>query len=45
MNEKTERIKKLYAKGMSLEGIAKKIGYGNNIEAGIERIKLALMIK
>lgn len=44
MNEKTERIKKLYAKGLSFESIAKKIGYGNNLEAGIERVKLALKL-
>jgi len=40
---KTIRIKKLAEKGMTVEQIARKIGYGNPpSEAGIERVKETL---
>jgi hypothetical protein len=41
MNQKDERIIKLYRKGLSLAVIAKKIGY-TDIEEGIQRVKEGL---
>jgi len=43
LNHKTERIKKLHRKGMALEQIARKIGYGNPpTEEGLQRVRDAL---
>ncbi len=44
MNQKTERIRKLYERGITSKGeIAKKIGYGGAIEKGIERVTEAFI--
>lgn len=45
MNHKDERIKKLWQSGLKDPfSIAKKLGYDdNNIEAGIERVREALV--
>ena len=43
MTNKDLRIKKLYQKGLSIEQISRKIGYGDS-EAGIERVKQSLKI-
>lgn len=40
MNQKDQRIKKLYEKGMDVSQIARKIGYSpGNLQAGIERVQ------
>lgn len=42
MNQKDLRIVKLHKKGVAEEDIARKIGYGGNIAAGVERVREAL---
>lgn len=41
-NQKDQRILKLYNKNIKKEEICRKIGYGGNVQAGLERINDAL---
>lgn len=38
INQKDLRIKKLFNRGMTMKQIARKIGYGGNMEKGVERV-------
>ena len=42
MNQKDQRILKLRRKGLDLDTIARKIGYGGDLIAGHRRIEQAL---
>ena len=42
MNDKDRRILKLLEKGLTPEQVARKIGYGANLEEGIKRVELTI---
>ena len=44
MNQKDQRIKKLYERGIKSSGeIARRIGYGGAMEAGVKRVEEGLI--